>query len=57
MELLAYLRIKSLRWLETHRSRIPGAFRVGRLWRYDRVAIEKQRLTTGQVLLPTKGRG
>lgn len=32
--------------------RIPGQFKAGRSWRYDRPAIERHRLATGEVLLP-----
>lgn len=34
-------------------KRIPGAVRVGRLWRFKRIDIEK-RLAIGELLLPEK---
>lgn len=51
-ELSAYLKMGD-RWEERHRGRIPGAFRVGREWRYDRIAIEKAKLA-GQILMEKK---
>lgn len=36
--------------------RLPGQFKAGRSWRYDRAAIEKHRLTYGDVLLPKRKR-
>lgn len=39
-------------WVEknTQAGRIPGQFKTGRAWKYERAAIELQKLTTGQVL-------
>lgn len=41
-------------WVEknTQARKIPGMFKAGRSWRYRKVEIEKQILTTGQALLP-----
>lgn len=46
------------KWVEknTQARRIPGQFKAGRSWRYDRAAIEKQRLATGQILLPKRSK-
>lgn len=46
------------KWVEknTQARRIPGQFKAGKYWRYERAAIEKHRLATGDVLLP-KGEG
>lgn len=45
-------------WVEknTLAKRIPGAFKVGKGWRYEKAAIDLQRLTTGQVLRTPKAR-
>lgn len=42
------------KWVEknTQARRIPGQFKAGKYWRYDRLAIEKHRLATNSVLLP-----
>ena len=55
-EVDAWLRMPK-RWTErqTQARRMPGAFRTGRFWRYDRREIEKRRLT-GQILLPKRAR-
>lgn len=52
-ELADFLRVR-LGWVhkETQARRLPGMFKVGRYWRYKRADIEKQRVLTGQVLLP-----
>lgn len=46
------------KWVEknTQARRIPGQFKAGKYWRYDRAAIEMQRLKTGEALLPKAGR-
>ncbi len=46
------------KWVEknTQDRRIPGQFKAGKYWRYNRASIEKQRLTTGSVLLPKAAR-
>lgn len=45
-------------WVEknTLAKRIPGAFKVGKGWRYEKAAIDLHRLTTGKVLKDPKPR-
>lgn len=48
----------SLKWVEKHTQerRIPGQVKVGRVWRYEWVEIEK-RIVAGKILLEkAKGR-
>ena len=42
----------SLKWVEKHTQerRIPGQVKVGRVWRYDWMEVQK-RMLSGQVLL------
>lgn len=42
----------SMKWVEKHTQsrRIPGQVKVGRVWRYDWVEVQR-RMLTGQVLL------
>ncbi len=42
----------SLKWVEKHTQgrRIPGQIKVGRVWRYDWMEVQK-RMLSGQVLL------
>ncbi len=56
-ELASWLGMKP-RWAWKHvpTKRIPGMFYVGRNVRFERAAIEKHRLATGQILLPKGNR-
>jgi hypothetical protein len=49
---LAFRLSMSLKWVEkqTQARRIPGQTKIGRVWRYDWIAIEK-RLVSGTLLL------
>jgi hypothetical protein len=40
----------SVKFIEKHRRRLPGAMRVGGIWRWDRAAVER-RILGGKVLL------
>ncbi len=48
----------SLKWVEKHTQerRIPGQVKVGRVWRYEWVEIQK-RIITGEILLEKPKRG
>lgn len=35
----------SVKTIIKHRERIPGAFRIGRAWRFDRSTIERKLIT------------
>jgi excisionase family DNA binding protein len=35
----------SKKFIVSHRRRLPGAMKVGRIWRFDRVAVEKKLLS------------
>ena len=39
----------SLKTIIKYRHRLPGAFRIGRMWRFDRSAIEKK-LVSGALI-------
>ncbi len=52
-QLMEWLQVGK-KWVANNVARIPGAFKAGRSWRFERAAIEKQRLTTGKVLLPSR---
>jgi hypothetical protein len=45
----------SLKWVETHTQehRIPGQVKVGRVWRYNWIEVQR-RMFSGQVLLNPK---
>lgn len=53
-ELAEYLNV-SKKFIDKHiaTKRLPGAVRVGRLWRFKKIDIEK-RLAIGELLLPEK---
>jgi predicted DNA-binding transcriptional regulator AlpA len=49
----------SLKWVEKHTQerRIPGQVKVGRVWRYNWIEVQK-RMISGQVLLdPIRRKG
>lgn len=35
----------STKFIVTHRGKIPGAMKIGRVWRFDKVAVEKKLLS------------
>jgi len=35
----------SLKMIIKHRHKLPGAFRIGRMWRFDRATVEKKLLS------------
>jgi len=54
-EQLASMLQVSKKFIDKHIAsrRLPGAVKIGRLWRFSRIEVEK-RLVTGELLLPEK---
>jgi hypothetical protein len=39
----------SKKFIVAHRANLPGAMKIGRIWRFDKVAVEKK-LLSGRLL-------